>query len=435
MDDGQSRAFKVKFEGEGVDDYGGPYREVFQKICEELKITDKSGSGDKNAESSNSFKCFIPLLMPTPNWDSASDEGGESFKYTFCPTSTSPFYLDLYTFLGQLMGVAVRSKITFDISLPSVIWKTVVREPLSVEDIASFDNASASFVSQLGTLYHRYLEICQGFLRDMATLAEVSEKCNNDSICTQFSKSGESGSVLAEIEELIQDLTWTVKRSDGKTIELVPGGESIRVTIDNLGDFLSKYTQARLLESAPAVEAFRLGLLSVIPESALSMLTAADLERIVCGTNFIDIGRLRENVEYDDDVSPEDPHIKAFWDVLMFEFTEEEKSSFLRFAWARPTLPPRGMDFPQKLKIQSSVGDDSGGNADRYLPKAHTCFFSINLPRYSCKEVLAERLRYAINNCTEMDADFRLADADVLGWTAVPSQTSLTHLAAAHTEG
>ena len=29
MDDGQERTFKVKFEGEGVDDYGGPYREFF----------------------------------------------------------------------------------------------------------------------------------------------------------------------------------------------------------------------------------------------------------------------------------------------------------------------------------------------------------------------------------------------------------------------
>lgn len=34
MDDGQSRTFKIKFEGEGVDDYGGPYREIFQQICE-----------------------------------------------------------------------------------------------------------------------------------------------------------------------------------------------------------------------------------------------------------------------------------------------------------------------------------------------------------------------------------------------------------------
>ena len=47
-------------------------------------------------------------------------------------------------------------------------------------------------------------------------------------------------------------------------------------------------------------------------------------------------------LEYDDDLSPEDPHIVAFWHVWESEFSEEEKSAFLRFVWARPTLPPKG---------------------------------------------------------------------------------------------
>merc|ERR1711871_1716839 len=34
---GQRRAFKVKFLGEGVDDYGGPYRAVFDQVVEELQ--------------------------------------------------------------------------------------------------------------------------------------------------------------------------------------------------------------------------------------------------------------------------------------------------------------------------------------------------------------------------------------------------------------
>jgi hypothetical protein len=70
-------------------------------------------------------------------------------------------------------------------------------------------------------------------------------------------------------------------------------------------------------------------------------------------------------------------------------------------------------------------------NPDQYLPKAHTCFFSINLPEYTSKEVgipihrlslnmrdqvMASRIRYAISNCTEMDADFKLADCELTGW-------------------
>jgi len=33
---------QVKFEGEGVDDYGGPYREIFQLVCDELQMPDPS---------------------------------------------------------------------------------------------------------------------------------------------------------------------------------------------------------------------------------------------------------------------------------------------------------------------------------------------------------------------------------------------------------
>ena len=41
MDDGQERAFKVKFEGEGVDDYGGPYREIFSQVAAEVQAVDQ----------------------------------------------------------------------------------------------------------------------------------------------------------------------------------------------------------------------------------------------------------------------------------------------------------------------------------------------------------------------------------------------------------
>ena len=75
-----------------------------------------------------------------------------------------------------------------------------------------------------------------------------------------------------------------------------------------------------------------------------------------------------------------------FWEILD-EFTDSEKSSFLKFVWARPTLPPKGVDFLQKMKIQIAVGDEAIEKPDQYLPKAHTCFFSINLPRYSSKKV------------------------------------------------
>lgn len=39
------------------------------------------------------------------------------------------------------------------------------------------------------------------------------------------------------------------------------------------------------------------------------------------------------------------------------------------------------------------------------LPTSQTCFFQLRLPNYPSKELLAEKLRYAIFNCRSIDMD------------------------------
>ena len=42
---------------------------------------------------------------------------------------------------------------------------------------------------------------------------------------------------------------------------------------------------------------------------------------------------------------------------------------------------------------------------DLHLPVSHTCFFSMEWPRYSSVEIAKEKLLYAIVNCVDIDAD------------------------------
>ena len=42
---------------------------------------------------------------------------------------------------------------------------------------------------------------------------------------------------------------------------------------------------------------------------------------------------------------------------------------------------------------------------DHFLPESYTCFFLLKMPRYSCKEVLREKLKYAIHFCKSIDTD------------------------------
>lgn len=396
MDDGQSRAFKIRFDGEGVDDYGGPYREIFQKICEELQLPDPSVKGSHkrpwSADTTDdkklkAGKCFLPLLHPTPNW--SADDCNERYKYIFHPSSLSELRTDLFRFLGQFVGIAIRSKITLDLSFPSALWKQIVKEKLTEKDIASFDAPAYAFVQHLGSI------VCR--LKSNVENKDALEVLRN------------------EANAFLQDLNWTATLSDGRIVDLIPDGSNATVKIENLEKYLRLYVEARLTESLIPIEAFREGLTSIIPSGAISLLSYDEFENVVCGNRIIDIQRLKDNTEYDDDVTMDDEHIIHFWEALE-EFSEEEKSLFLRFVWARPTLPPTGVDFPQKLKIQTAVGDEAQLKPDSYLPKAHTCFFSINLPKYTSKATMSEKLLYAITNCTEMDADFRLQEGDVAGW-------------------
>ena len=53
------------------------------------------------------------------------------------------------------------------------------------------------------------------------------------------------------------------------------------------------------------------------------------------------------------------------------------------------------------------------GPVDKYLPVAHTCFFTLDLPAYTTKKVMRERLVYAITHCTAIDLDNTPAEG---GW-------------------
>jgi len=87
----------------------------------------------------------------------------------------------------------------------------------------------------------------------------------------------------------------------------------------------------------------------------------------------------------------------------MEEFSTAERSLFLRFVWGRTRLPRsiadfRGRDFVLQVLDKYNPPDD-------FLPESYTCFFLLKIPRYSCKDVLREKLKYAIHFCKSIDTD------------------------------
>lgn len=408
MDDGQQRCFKVRFEGEGADDYGGPYRECFAQIVQEVQATQGNSSGfgdtasgspsatalagsvdvdmlvmrsagedggvDGAAPGSGSNDCVLPLLMPCPNRVAGSGVNRELFVLTPCvleltplpaagggpsgslydayygpapwpsghrpafyvpagaartPMVLTPLLVEFYRFLGRVIGVAVRSRVQLPFLLAPSFWKAMVCSQASLLDLAAIDTSAAAVLTQLKQA------------RD-STLPFVTMEEHGDPVPG------------------FDDLMWTTSLSDGCEVELVPGGSSIPVSLRDVDAYCAAVTQARLQEAAPATRAILEGLLSVVPAAVLPILTAREFELMVCGSGDVDVDLLQRNTEYDEDVSPSDPHIQSFWRVLR-SFTPGQRQQFLRFVWARSRLPTTSSEFTQKFKMQAAVAEVTPG--------------------------------------------------------------------------
>lgn len=79
---------------------------------------------------------------------------------------------------------------------------------------------------------------------------------------------------------------------------------------------------------------------------------------------------------------------------VMEEWTQEQRKSFLRFAWGRSKLP-RGK-WPVNYKGEQVKFKIVPKQNYTGLPLSHTCFFLIELPSYPSKEMMRQRMLTAL---------------------------------------
>lgn len=336
-------AFEAVFRGEHVVGEGGPFREIFSQMGKEL------------AEDS-------PLFIPCPNKEHKIGENRD--KVIIKPSSTSSIHLQLFEHLGLLFGCSLRTGVRFPLPLPAFVWKPLVGDQLTTSDLAAVDFSAVESL--------KFIESCP-------------------------------------IETLDQTLhqNFTTKLSDGTVVELKENGTSIQVNAENRQEYVGLVLAARLTEHTSAIEAIRRGISKIVPIQLLNMLTARDLELLICGNSFIDIDLLRRHTKYSG-VSPDAPHIDMFWRVLE-DFDQAHRRLFIKFAWAQEALPSDDAEFI-RTHTRFLIKASSQSNPDKSLPKSDTCFFNLMLPAYSTEDIMKERLVYAVTSCSSMDADNDVED-------------------------
>ncbi|CAB0032033.1 unnamed protein product [Trichogramma brassicae] len=322
---------------ESVDDCGGGYSESIAEMCDELQ----NGS--------------LPLLIATPN--GRDDNGTNRDCFILNPAAKSPLHMQMFQFLGILMGVAIRTGSPLSLNLAEPVWKQLAGVQLTPADLTEVDRVYVP-----GLLY----------IRDM----DPQEK-NFQNLEMHFSTPSAAG----------YDVPLSTKYR--------------KITPENRNEYVRLALNYRLHEFDAQVAAVRDGMSKVIPVPLLTLFSGSELETMVCGSPDIPIEMLKSVATYKS-IEPTSPIVQWFWEV-MEEFTNQERSLFLRFVWGRTRLPRTINDFRGRDFVLQVM--DKYNPADAFLPESYTCFFLLKLPRYSCKSILRKKLKYAIHFCKSIDND------------------------------
>ena len=297
----------------------------------------------------------LSLFIPTPN--QKSDNGSFREKWTVNPGAVNNTELEMFKIFGGMMGFAIRTGEFFNMDLCSIFWKSILGIEKDKKDLEKFDKYCTQFLDNI-----------------------------------EFNNDKESFKPYTEYK-------FVTNLSNGTEVELCENGNNRNLSLENKKEFIELLLKTRLNEGNVQIQSIRNGLEQVIPFGLLKLLSWNELEMLVCGKPILDIELLKENTQYNG-CSLNDKLIQNFWKCLE-EFSAEERASYLRFVWGRSRLPLTSKDFP----MQHRISIKSHNNPDLALPMSHTCFFSIDLPRYSTYEVLKSKLKYAITHCQAIDTD------------------------------
>ncbi|PON94002.1 Coatomer beta subunit [Trema orientale] len=208
----------------------------------------------------------------------------------------------------------------------------------------------------------------------------------------------------------ILDLTFSMDADEEKHIlyeknqvtdyELKPGGRNIRVTEETKHEYVDLVADHILTNAIrPQINAFLEGFTELVPRELISIFNDKELELLISGLPEIDLDDLKANTEYTGYTAASSV-VQWFWEVVK-GFNKEDMARLLQFVTGTSKVPLegfkalQGISGPQRFQIHKAYG------APDRLPSAHTCFNQLDLPEYTSKDQLHERLLLAIHEASE----------------------------------
>lgn len=189
---------------------------------------------------------------------------------------------------------------------------------------------------------------------------------------------------------------------DTEVHEFVRGGSEIEVDNDNKLEYIkAKLAYILCTRVEQQRVAFSSGLFSIVPSELLSVFSYRELELLACGVSKIDVDDWEANTVYRS-TNPSNPVVKWFWECVR-EFTDEQKCKLLQFTTGTTNLPVEGFKGLQSARGVSRLFQvsliqttNAPGEPTSPLPRAHTCFNTLDLPAYKDKAEMKSVLSMVI---------------------------------------
>mmetsp|Transcript_23255 Transcript_23255/g.22841 ORF Transcript_23255/g.22841 Transcript_23255/m.22841 type:complete len:123 (-) Transcript_23255:417-785(-) len=94
---------------------------------------------------------------------------------------------------------------------------------------------------------------------------------------------------------------YSITLSDEKILELKEGGKDIKVEFEDRVGYIKKAMYTRMKECQLQTEAIKRGIVQIVPEAMLNLVTSSELETWVCGKKYVDIDLLKRHTKYGGD--------------------------------------------------------------------------------------------------------------------------------------
>lgn len=384
------------------------YRQMAQLSPQQIKGTirvrfiNQQGLDEAGIDQDGVFKEFLEectkkIFDPSLNLFKATSE---QRLYPSPTSSVNENHLQLFEFVGRLLGKAVYEGIVVDVPFASFFLSQVLGQTNQalyscIDELPSLDNE-----------LYRSLTFIKHYEGDVADL----------------------------------DLTFSVDEDVmGKIIthELIPGGRTKAVSNDNKINYIHYMAYFRMhTQITEQTTAFIRGFRSIVSPEWLTLFSTPELQRLISGdTAPLDLRDLRKHTQYYGGFHDSHRVVVWLWDILAKDFTEEERKLFLKFVTSCSKSPLLGfaqLEPPFSIRCKLTfflvnilllighvtgveVGDDEDtgdtiGSVIRgfftirkkdplhRLPTSSTCFNLLKLPNYQKKATLREKLRYAITS-------------------------------------